>query len=401
MFTYETEVWVAVVLFVVLLFGAWYVVWRLLEQVMVPRVFISYRRKDRPEVARRIYRELEEAYGEGTVIFDVSTQEGLPYDEVLGGGLASSDIIVAVIGPHWDGRERQEDTPRILLRNDDWVRREVRHGLKPPNNMICVRAIGPKDKIPPEVPRYTKTQLDAWEATLEERADLEVWLEEFRKQTALTVAIDEADNLGGFNELKSRIDRRHQGTGRRWLIAWKWGGGLVTTAIAVLLIGVVGPGVADIRPRAAELKKTTDDLEDRTTKTEKTLGNLDGVVINTLPIEEFAAQWVKDTIQNGDRKRYTYQYVCWKLVLAETTDSWDADKKAFRVVLAQREPPPGASGFRVRAYFDEREYRDQVKGLRQDQVVSLTVSGRIEAVDQDGVLLRKCRVVVGRPLKTP
>jgi hypothetical protein len=98
-----------------------------------------------------------------------------------------------------------------------------------------------------------------------------------------------------------------------------------------------------------------------------------------------------------------HQYVCWKLKVKSWSANLNRDNR-YVVVLEPGQMPPGIDRFDVRAYFDETEFTGQLKKKWPNgdgTGRSVYVSGRIEKVDEQGVVLTKCRVVAGRPTEPP
>jgi len=92
-------------------------------------VFISYRRDDSAEAARRIFDGLAARLGPERVFIDAVTLEpGQDFAAVIQAKVGFCDALVAVIGPRWltcattDGRRRLDDP-------DDWVRLEIASAL--------------------------------------------------------------------------------------------------------------------------------------------------------------------------------------------------------------------------------------------------------------------------------
>ena len=91
------------------------------------RIFISYRRDDSADVAGRIYDRLTARYGKAQVFKDVdSIPLGVDFRDYLHRRVASCDILLAVVGPHWhaaEGKRRLDD-------NKDFVRIELEAALQ-------------------------------------------------------------------------------------------------------------------------------------------------------------------------------------------------------------------------------------------------------------------------------
>lgn len=97
---------------------------------MAKEIFISYRRDDSAGTTGRIYDRLVGSFPKHTVFMDVdAAMHGLDFSRVLDEKIASSSVVVVVIGPNWltakdaQGRRRIENI-------DDFVRIEVGAALK-------------------------------------------------------------------------------------------------------------------------------------------------------------------------------------------------------------------------------------------------------------------------------
>jgi hypothetical protein len=101
-------------------------------------IAISYRRGDTGWITGRIFDRLKEHYqtsekagprGKPIVFMDYdSTPVGADFRNYIRGVLDSCDVLLAVIGPRWEGDDEQ-GRPRIL-QDSDWVRIEIETALK-------------------------------------------------------------------------------------------------------------------------------------------------------------------------------------------------------------------------------------------------------------------------------
>jgi hypothetical protein len=94
------------------------------------RIFLNYRREDSSGHAGRLYDDLKEHFGAGSVFMDVDTiKPGHDFMEVVEDAVGSCDAVIAVIGKRWadvtdaKGRRRLENP-------DDFVRLELETALK-------------------------------------------------------------------------------------------------------------------------------------------------------------------------------------------------------------------------------------------------------------------------------
>ena len=87
----------------------------------VSRIFINYRRSDASANASRLYEWLSERYGDEQVFMDVDAIEpGLDWAEAIERAVASSDLVLAVIGNDWLAELKVRADSE-----DDYVRHEL------------------------------------------------------------------------------------------------------------------------------------------------------------------------------------------------------------------------------------------------------------------------------------
>ena len=77
-------------------------------------IMVSYRRADAQDMAGRIADYLIAKYGEKSVFFDVdSIPTGVNYHTRIEGAILKCDVMVAVIGLGWIGKNPGKKPPRI------------------------------------------------------------------------------------------------------------------------------------------------------------------------------------------------------------------------------------------------------------------------------------------------
>jgi hypothetical protein len=109
-------------------------------------VFISYRRSDNQAAAGRLYDNLRLLFLPAQIFMDVASIEpGLNFVDVIKAKLASSDVMLVLIGPRWlaaqdDAGGRRLDDP------DDLVRIEIREGLR--RNLRVIPVLVDEVKMP-------------------------------------------------------------------------------------------------------------------------------------------------------------------------------------------------------------------------------------------------------------
>jgi uncharacterized RDD family membrane protein YckC len=116
----------------------------------VARIFINYRRTDSQVYANSLYDWLAEHYGDEQVFKDVDTIEpGLPWEEAIERAVASADVMLVVIGPHWlvdqSGRRRLDDP-------GDYVHMEIATALERKIRVIPILVSGAQPPEPDELP---------------------------------------------------------------------------------------------------------------------------------------------------------------------------------------------------------------------------------------------------------
>ncbi len=122
----------------------------------MPEVFVSYRRADQPLATALLADVLASEFGRDVVFLDVdSLVPGRPWAEGLTEALATSAVLVAVIGPGWLDAPAPDGDGRALDRPDDWVRREIVAALD--RNLPVVPVLledtprPPADRLPEEL----------------------------------------------------------------------------------------------------------------------------------------------------------------------------------------------------------------------------------------------------------
>jgi hypothetical protein len=111
---------------------------------------ISYRRSDSGAITGRIFDRLVARYGTGAVFRDIdSIPYGVDFRKHVSTALDASDIVLAVVGPQWVGR--QADGNRIDD-DTDTVRLEVETALRKSVPLIPVLVLGAVMPGPDELP---------------------------------------------------------------------------------------------------------------------------------------------------------------------------------------------------------------------------------------------------------
>jgi hypothetical protein len=93
-------------------------------------IFISYRRGDSSGDAARLYEKLEAHFGEGQIFMDVGSVDwGAEFGSVIQAALTSSEILIAIIGPHWLQETKEKRRSWRRRKTPDWVEIEIATAL--------------------------------------------------------------------------------------------------------------------------------------------------------------------------------------------------------------------------------------------------------------------------------
>ncbi|MEU6630125.1 toll/interleukin-1 receptor domain-containing protein [Streptomyces parvus] len=104
----------------------------------MPRVFLSFRKRDSRWMRERVYRALSERLGAEEIFkSSESIPPGADFAEVLGSQAAACKLMCVLIGPEWLDA-RNEDGVRLLDRDHDWVRVEIATALRAGNRVVPV-----------------------------------------------------------------------------------------------------------------------------------------------------------------------------------------------------------------------------------------------------------------------
>ena len=119
---------------------------------MSQRIFISYWRDDTRLIASRLYEALKAAFPKKKIFFDVDIPE--PGNEIIAKivrELQSSQVVIALIGPQWNAKNR-------LNSAFDFVRRELKSALDLRQNeglkvlpVLVDGAIIPAERLPADL----------------------------------------------------------------------------------------------------------------------------------------------------------------------------------------------------------------------------------------------------------
>lgn len=140
-------------------------------------IFISYRREDAQWIARSLHQYLSQIFGVDRVFMDrIEIHFGDDWREVIQQGLASSTILIPVIGPRWLEFKDEKSCHRRIDKEDDWVRAEIREALNSNKKIFPLYVDGAKPIVDPsllpsdidKLVRYHYVEISemTWEASL-------------------------------------------------------------------------------------------------------------------------------------------------------------------------------------------------------------------------------------------
>lgn len=93
-------------------------------------IFISYREKDTAGETGRLVDSLKQHFYEDQIFLDIDKIEpGVDFTDVINKSLELCDVLLAVIGPNWAGKNVADNTSRIKDPND-WVKLEIATALQ-------------------------------------------------------------------------------------------------------------------------------------------------------------------------------------------------------------------------------------------------------------------------------
>jgi hypothetical protein len=117
-------------------------------------IFISYRRRDHPEIVHNIYQQLAKRYGASRVFLDVDRLVGgVRFHSHIREALKGVTVVLVIIGPSWT-RLTEEGKQKAKLQNPaDYLRLEVEQALESSISLIPIRIAGADLPRAPEVPK--------------------------------------------------------------------------------------------------------------------------------------------------------------------------------------------------------------------------------------------------------
>jgi uncharacterized protein YecT (DUF1311 family) len=120
----------------------------------MPRITISYRRDDSGVITGRIFDRLAAHYGRDAVFRDIDNIPlGVDFRRHTGTALGASDVVLAIVGPHWTGLR---ETGNRLADEADPVRLEIEATLRQGVALIPVLVLGATMPATSELPDSLK-----------------------------------------------------------------------------------------------------------------------------------------------------------------------------------------------------------------------------------------------------
>lgn len=127
-------------------------------------IFISYRRQDSADIAKKIYNSLAKVYGKERIYLDVhNNKPGAIFPEEIRQALNRAKVILVIIGQQWV--DIADEKGKRLFDENDFVRKEVSHALERHNisaTLIPVLVnnakMPSKDQLPPLLEQLANIQ---------------------------------------------------------------------------------------------------------------------------------------------------------------------------------------------------------------------------------------------------
>ncbi|MFT3751217.1 MAG: toll/interleukin-1 receptor domain-containing protein [Agriterribacter sp.] len=231
------------------------------------KIFISYRVQDTAADTGRLVDSLKQVFSEDQIFMDIEKLEpGVDFRVALAKSLETCDVLFAVIGPEWIGRDKNGD-PRIK-HSEDWVRIELETALKRDIRVIPVLVRDASLPQPEELPETLYPLLN--------RQTYEISNKRWKYDT------DQLINFLkqiGFNPKKQDIPLPEQSSGGigKWLIYGLIG--LAAVVIAVLMFETT-------RSTKAQEKIITDNPALDSPKPNNNKSNPNRVIKDREPVQE-------------------------------------------------------------------------------------------------------------------
>jgi len=211
----------------------------------MPKIFVSYRRADLPDLVDRIFDHLSAHFGKHEVFRDIDDVEpSAEFAKKIGDALRECRVIVALIGPNW--LAISADGQRGIDKDDDWVRTELSTGLT--INLPIV---------PVTLNRATLPAAD----TLPNQMRSLIWRQALQLESGRTFSMDVGRLISAVSQYVPEATQASDKTGpsRTWFAAFLSIGKLkiAFSIVAMTLLVSVGtiPVIRDIIPEITRTAK--------------------------------------------------------------------------------------------------------------------------------------------------
>jgi len=115
-------------------------------------IFISYRVNDTSGETGRLVDSLKQCFSDDQIFIDIEKIEpGVDFTVAIARSLESCDVMLAIIGPNWQGLNPSTNTSRISNEND-WVRLEISTALQRNIRVVPVLVDGAELPVAEQLP---------------------------------------------------------------------------------------------------------------------------------------------------------------------------------------------------------------------------------------------------------
>jgi len=196
-------------------------------------IFISYRKQDTPGETGRLADALSQHFHENQIFRDIERLEpGADFVEEIGKRLQACDVMLAVVGSNWLGK--QGDKPPRIQDPNDWVRVELAAALQRSIRVVPVLVNGAQlpslEELPPELQPLLRRQ--AHEISDKRwRYDTEQLIDFLIHKVGITPKSNESEQIVN----RTSLTKRHT----PWVYVI---GGLVVATVLFIIISKLGNG---------------------------------------------------------------------------------------------------------------------------------------------------------------
>jgi hypothetical protein len=194
-------------------------------------IMVSYRRVDQ-DTAGRIADHLIEKFGEKSVFFDVnSIRTGANFVDRITKAIVASDVVIAVIGPHWIGKTDDGKSTRLSNPTDS-VRFEIETALKHDKVILPLLVNGATMPLESELPEPLRFLHHCNAARVDSGQDFRMHM------TRLIGTINEILQESVPEPIREISPSRHY---------WRYGAGAAVAAVLALALWTIGPAFEHVK----------------------------------------------------------------------------------------------------------------------------------------------------------